>query len=51
LAQPDLRKRFEPSGAQVVASSLAEFATTMKAETKKWKHIIQIAGIKGDGTH
>lgn len=48
LAQPDLRKRFEPSGAQVIASSPAEFAATMKSESKKWKRIIQIAGIKSE---
>ncbi len=49
LAQPDMRKRFEPTGAQVVASSPAEFSATLKAEVKKWKAIIQTAGIKGDG--
>lgn len=48
LEQPDLRKRFEPTGAQIVGNTPAEFAALLKVEIVKWKEIIRAAGVKGD---
>lgn len=46
LAMPDVRKKFEEFGLDVIGSSPAEFANVIKTEIPYWAKIIKEAGIK-----
>jgi tripartite-type tricarboxylate transporter receptor subunit TctC len=46
LALPDVRKRFDDLGMEVVANTPAEFAAVIKDETPFWAKVIRDAGIK-----
>jgi tripartite-type tricarboxylate transporter receptor subunit TctC len=46
LALPDLRKKLEDLGLDVVGNSPAEFAALIKAELPQWAKVIKDAGIK-----
>jgi tripartite-type tricarboxylate transporter receptor subunit TctC len=46
LADPKIRARIADLGSPVFASSPAEFANFIAAETEKWAKVIQFAGIK-----
>ena len=46
LALPDLRKRLEELGLDVIGSSPAEFAALIKVELPQWAKVIKDAGIK-----
>jgi tripartite-type tricarboxylate transporter receptor subunit TctC len=46
LAMPDVRKRFEDNGLDVIGSTPAEFAEVIKTEIPYWAKIIKEAGIK-----
>jgi tripartite-type tricarboxylate transporter receptor subunit TctC len=46
LALPDVRKRFDDLGMEVVANTPAEFAAVIKDETPFWAKVIREAGIK-----
>ncbi len=48
LALPEFRNRFEPTGTQMVGSSPAEFAQTIKKDLAKWGEVIKVANIKLD---
>ena len=57
LAMPDVRKRFEDNGLDVIGGTPAEFAQVIKTEIPYWAKIIKEAGIKatevrgGDNEH
>ena len=46
LALPDIRKKFDDLGLDIVGSSPAEFAALIKAELPHWAKVIKDAGIK-----
>ena len=46
LALPDVRKRFDALGMEVVGNTPAEFAAAITAETPFWAKVIRDAGIK-----
>ena len=46
LALPDVRKRFEDLGIEVIGNTPAEFAAVIAAETPQWAKVIRDAGIK-----
>jgi len=46
LALPDVRKRFEDLGIEVIGNTPAEFAAVIAAETPQWAKLIRDAGIK-----
>jgi len=46
LSEPDVRKRLGDIGMAVIASSPAEFAAVIKAETPQWARVIKEAGIR-----
>ncbi|MEK6244346.1 MAG: tripartite tricarboxylate transporter substrate binding protein [Pseudomonadota bacterium] len=46
LAVPELRKRLEELGLDVIGNSPAEFAALIKAEIPQWAKVIKEAGIK-----
>ena len=46
LALPDIRKRFDDLGLDIVGSSPADFAALIKAEIPQWAKVIKEAGIK-----
>jgi len=46
LAVPELRKRLEELGLDVIGNSPAEFAALIKAELPQWAKVIKGAGIK-----
>jgi tripartite-type tricarboxylate transporter receptor subunit TctC len=46
LALPDVRKRFDELGMEVIGNTPAEFAAVIKAETPQWAKVIKEAGIK-----
>jgi tripartite-type tricarboxylate transporter receptor subunit TctC len=46
VAQPDVQKRLDDLGFQVVANSPDEFAAQIKTEMEKWAKVIRDAGIK-----
>ena len=48
LGQPDVRKRFEDAGLDVIGSSPAEFAEVIRSEIPYWARIIKEAGIKAE---
>ena len=43
---PEIRKRLEDAGFDVIASSASEFAATIRREAEKWKGVVRLAGIK-----
>jgi tripartite-type tricarboxylate transporter receptor subunit TctC len=48
LFVPEFRNRFEPTGTQMVGSSPAEFAQTIKKDLAKWAVVIKTSGAKLD---
>jgi tripartite-type tricarboxylate transporter receptor subunit TctC len=48
LAMPDVRKRFEDNGLDVIGGTPAEFADVIKTEIPYWAKIIKEAGIKAE---
>jgi tripartite-type tricarboxylate transporter receptor subunit TctC len=46
LETPEFKNRFEPTGTQMVGSSPAEFARTIKKDLAKWADVIKTANIK-----
>jgi tripartite-type tricarboxylate transporter receptor subunit TctC len=46
LALPDVRKRLNELGMEVIANSPAEFSACIKAETAQWSKLIKELGIK-----
>jgi tripartite-type tricarboxylate transporter receptor subunit TctC len=46
LALPDVRKKFEDQGLEVVGSTPAEFAALIKSEGAQWAQVIKKAGLK-----
>jgi tripartite-type tricarboxylate transporter receptor subunit TctC len=46
LAMPDVRKRFEDNGLDVIGGSPAEFTAVIKTEIPYWAKVIKEAGIK-----
>jgi tripartite-type tricarboxylate transporter receptor subunit TctC len=48
LSLPEFRNRFEPTGTQMVGSSPAEFAVTIKKDLAKWAAVIKTSGAKLD---
>jgi len=46
LALPDLRNRFEPTGAIIVGNTPAEFAKIIKDDLARWAVVIKAAGAK-----
>ncbi len=46
LAIPDVRRRLEELGLDVIGSSPAEFAALIKTEIPQWAKVIKDAGIK-----
>jgi tripartite-type tricarboxylate transporter receptor subunit TctC len=46
LALPDIRKKFDELGLDIVGSSPVEFAALIKAEIPQWAKVIKEAGIK-----
>jgi tripartite-type tricarboxylate transporter receptor subunit TctC len=49
VAQPDVQKRLDDLGFEVVANSPAEFAARIKVEMEKWGKVVRDAKIKVDG--
>jgi tripartite-type tricarboxylate transporter receptor subunit TctC len=48
LATPEMQEIFLREGAEAVAMSPAEFATTVRTEIEQWKKVAAKAGIKGE---
>jgi tripartite-type tricarboxylate transporter receptor subunit TctC len=48
LAMPDVRKRFEDNGLDVIGGTPAEFANVIKTEIPYWAKIIKETGIKAE---
>jgi tripartite-type tricarboxylate transporter receptor subunit TctC len=48
LALPDVRKRFDDLGIDVIGNTPAEFAAVIAAETPQWAKVIKDAGIKAE---
>jgi Tripartite tricarboxylate transporter family receptor len=48
LQQPDVRAKLVDMGADVIASSPAEFAAFLKAESAKWARVIKDADIRAE---
>ena len=46
LKSPDVVKQLSTRGAQIVASSPAEFAAYIRAETQKWAGVVKAAGMR-----
>jgi tripartite-type tricarboxylate transporter receptor subunit TctC len=46
LNTPEVRKRLETDGAELMTGTPEEFAKLMRSETEKWRKLIQAAGIK-----
>jgi tripartite-type tricarboxylate transporter receptor subunit TctC len=51
VALPDVRKRLDELGFEVVANSPDQFAARIKTEMEKWAKIIRDAKIKTEGAH
>ena len=49
LALPDVRKRFDELGMEVIGNTPAEFAAVIAAETPQWAKVIRDAGHQGSG--
>lgn len=48
LAQPEVRKRLNDSGLEVVASGPAELTEKVRRESEKWAKVVRFAGIRID---
>lgn len=48
LRLPDVQKRFEGEGGDIVANTPEEFSALIRAETPKWSKVIKVAGVKLD---
>jgi len=48
LRQPDVRKKFEDAGLDVIGGSPAQFAEVIRSEIPYWAKIIKEAGIKAE---
>lgn len=48
LAMPDVKQKLEAQGAQIVASTPAEFATFIVTESARWGKVAKAAGIKSE---
>lgn len=48
LDSAEFKNRFEPTGTQMVGSSPAEFAQTIKKDLAKWAEVIRVSGAKID---
>jgi tripartite-type tricarboxylate transporter receptor subunit TctC len=48
LAMPDVQKRLDDLGFEILASTPEEFAARIKLESEKWGKVIRDAGIKVD---
>ncbi|GAA4356237.1 tripartite tricarboxylate transporter substrate binding protein [Variovorax defluvii] len=48
LRQPDMRKRIEEQGMEVVASKPEQFEAFVQAEMKRWARVIEDAGIQAE---
>ncbi len=48
LAMPDVRKQLQTLGAQAVGGSSKQFSDYVQAETRKWREVVQTAGISLD---
>jgi tripartite-type tricarboxylate transporter receptor subunit TctC len=46
LAMPDVRRRFDELGLDVIGGTPAEFAAAIQTETPQWAKVIKDAGIK-----
>jgi tripartite-type tricarboxylate transporter receptor subunit TctC len=46
LTQPEMRNRFEPTGATIVANNPAEFAQIIREDFARWAGVIKAAGVK-----
>lgn len=46
LRQPDVRKRFESEGAQIIASTPAELKAYLEVEIARWERVVKESGIK-----
>ena len=46
LAQPDVRRKMNDLGLDVIGGTPAEFATAIERETPRWARVIKQAGIK-----
>ena len=49
LALPDVRKRFDELGIEVIGNTPAEFAAVIAAETPQWAKVIRDAGDQAGG--
>jgi tripartite-type tricarboxylate transporter receptor subunit TctC len=45
---PEMKEKLTAEGLEVIASTPAEFATHIKAETEKWARVIKAMGIKSE---
>jgi len=48
LAAPDLMRRFEERGLDIIASSPEEFSTHLQSEFKKWDRVIKERGMRAE---
>lgn len=48
LAAPDMKKKFDTQGAEVMNLNAAAFAKFLKSETAKWSKVVRDAGIKAE---
>jgi tripartite-type tricarboxylate transporter receptor subunit TctC len=46
LAEPDMRKRLVELGGEPLIQSPDEFGEMIKAETEKWRKVVEFAGLK-----
>ena len=46
LADPRFVKRMQSQGLEIIGSSSAEMMDVMRADTKKWRHMIDVTGTK-----
>jgi tripartite-type tricarboxylate transporter receptor subunit TctC len=46
VANPRFAKRMQDQGLEVIGSTPAEMLAAMRADTQKWKHIIDLTGTK-----
>jgi len=48
LAEPDMTKRLVELGGEPLIQSPDEFGEMVKAETEKWRKVVEFAGLKVD---